>query len=135
MAKQTKFDISKTVSKVQHALKQLPKDVAVIIENDVNQNFDKESFENRKWEKRKRPDRNTKRRNLLVKSGQLKREATNIKTSGNRIYNDSDLVYFDVHNEGAPDKNIPERTFLKMNDSLEKEIIKEIEQQIMDAFK
>ena len=129
-----KFNITKVISTTKSAIRSLPSDVSIILENFINANFRSESFGGKKWPKRKRAERGT-RRALLVKSGQLKRETTNVQIQGNKIFVETDLPYAETHNEGLDSRNIPQRQFVGNSPKLDNKIKKQIIKKLNKAFK
>lgn len=105
-------------------LSQITETIAVLVENDILDNFDKEAFDNQAWQPRKREDRQQGRRALLVKTGQMKR-GLEVKASGSLVSVFSDMDYATYHNEGTD--NIPKRQFAGLSKELEEKIDKEIE--------
>lgn len=59
--------------------------------------FRKQGWDGENWQDRKYPDKNTKRRAILVKTGRLKRS---IKVSSNGVVS-TDVPYAEIHNEGG----------------------------------
>jgi phage gpG-like protein len=111
-------------------VRQITETIAVLVENDILNNFDKEAFNNQAWGPRKREDRQQGRRALLVKTGQMKR-GISVRVEGKLIAVYSDMNYAIYHNEGT-DK-IPKRQFVGFTDELEKQIDKEVDA-ILEKF-
>jgi phage gpG-like protein len=56
------------------------------------------------WPERKRKDKNRKRRNLLVKTGRLRRSIRVVSKGRNHVFVGTDVPYAQAHNEGFKGK-------------------------------
>jgi phage gpG-like protein len=80
--------------------KNLPREVGNITRNNFLANFDKEAFNTNKWTPRKFEDEG-KKRNLLVKSGKLRRSIRVTMAQWGNIRVGSNMDYAQIHNEGG----------------------------------
>jgi phage gpG-like protein len=82
----------------------LMREIGELVVNDALKNFKDEAFEGQKWKPRKdgssTGDRGG-RRNLLVKSGKLRRSIRVTKATANSVSVGSDVPYAKIHNEGG----------------------------------
>lgn len=102
-------DLKDDLKKLEDFFSKLPAHIVSKYRQFVNNNFKKESFEDQtveKWPARAKSDKNEKKRgkrNLLVKSGALRRsiEVKIVKeAAGWVIIASSDMPYAKIHNEG-----------------------------------
>jgi phage gpG-like protein len=78
--------------------------IGELIVSEALQNFKDEAFEGQKWKPRKdgsSAGERTRRRNLLVQSGKLRRSIRVVKVSKNSVTVGSDVPYAKIHNEGG----------------------------------
>jgi phage virion morphogenesis protein len=111
--------------------------IALILEDDIQNNFDKESDSSgKKWKRLKKNTLKYKNKRgykkKLQNRGILASSITsNVTPKGVEV--GTNLSYAPVHQKGSEKKNIPARPFMPINEdgqipvSLEKEIIEEIE--------
>lgn len=85
--------------------KRLPTIIATEAVNFFKLGFRKEAFigDNglEKWQPRKYPDANKKKRNILVKSGRLRRSVRPTLKTYNRVVIGTDVPYAPIHNQGG----------------------------------
>jgi phage gpG-like protein len=77
--------------------------IGELVVNDALQNFKNEAFEGAKWKPRKdgsSAGARKSRRNLLVKSGKLRRSVRVVSISKDSVIVGSDVPYAKAHNEG-----------------------------------
>lgn len=80
--------------------KTLPQEVGNITRNNFLDNFRKEAFNNEKWKPRLY-DEGGKKRNLLVKSGALRRSIRVTVAQWGNVRVGSNMEYAQIHNEGG----------------------------------
>lgn len=102
--------------------------LANIAKNEFVGNFKREGFDGSRWKRRK--SKKQPNRNLLVKSGRLRRDVANSVNNGRKNGKMSYTLvveneYAKVHNEGG-DK-MPQRQFVGNTPKLNKKIIRKIE--------
>jgi phage gpG-like protein len=83
---------------LQRIKNEVPRKVAQVVQNHFLDNFKKESFDGQAWQKRKNQDEG---RNLLVKSGALRKSIRVASATWQKIVIASDVPYAQIHNEGA----------------------------------
>lgn len=115
----------------------LPIKIGDIVLKNVLKNFEKESFDNQTWQPRKDNDTS---RNLLVKSGSLRRSIRVVQATWQRISIGTDVEYAQVHNEGlkagrGSGFTMPKRTFLDIDKETEREIHNVIDVEFDKFFK
>lgn len=131
------FNLKEIVNKVRSVMKNLPNEVAITLEQEIDNNFKTESFFGKKWESRRRESRSDKKnkgnRNLLVESGELRREVTDTKVVGNEVKVETSLPYAVVHNNG--EGNMKQRQFIGESPELDRKIKKKIEKELAKMFR
>ena len=110
-------------------------DMANTAKNDFLNNFKTQSFNGTAWKKRK----STKDagRNLLVKSGRLRRDVSNSVSTGHKNSNFSYTLvvnnpYAGFNNEGT--NKMPQRQFVGMTPELNKKLLLKISQRLNKAW-
>ncbi len=83
---------------LQRIKNEVPNKVAQAVQNHFLDNFKKESFDGQAWQKRKNQDEG---RNLLVKSGALRKSIRIARATWQKIVIASDVPYAQIHNEGG----------------------------------
>lgn len=87
--------------KYQQLKSNLTKEVGELAASHFKENFRKQAFDGEKWKPRSKADKNSKKRNLLVKSGRLRRSIRRLRTTARSVTVGSLLPYADIHNEGG----------------------------------
>lgn len=77
------------------------KEVGELAAAHFKENFRKQRFDGEKWKPRSQADKNKKSRNLLIKSGRLRRSIRRLRTTARSVTVGSLLPYADIHNEGG----------------------------------
>lgn len=110
-------------------------DLANTAKNEFLNNFKTQSFNGKPWQKRK----STKDagRNLLVKSGRLRRDVSNSVSTGHKNSNMSYTLivnnpYADYNNEGTG--RLPKRQFVGTTEELNKKLLLKINQRLKQAW-
>jgi phage gpG-like protein len=123
------FNFGEIASKIKSI--DLSLDMANTAKNDFLNNFKTQSFEGKAWKKRK----STKDpgRNLLVKSGRLRRDVSNSVSTGHKNSNLSYTLvvnnpYAGYNNEGT--NKMPQRQFVGMTPELNKKLLLKISQRL-----
>jgi phage gpG-like protein len=123
-------EIAKKIKSIDLSL-----DMANTAKNDFLNNFKTQSFNGKAWQKRK----STKDvgRNLLVKSGRLRRDVSNSVSAGHKNSNLSYTLvvnnpYADYNNEGT--NKMPQRQFVGMTPELNKKLLLKISQRLSKAW-
>jgi len=106
-------------------------DMANVAKNDFLDNFKKESFDGRAWQKRKSDKQAG--RNLLVKTGRLRRDVSNSVSAGTKNSNLSYTLivnnpYAEYNNEGTT--RMPQRQFIGTTAELNKKLLMKINQKV-----
>lgn len=126
-------------------LRGVMKQVGNIVVNEVDKNFKAEGFIDRsvkKWKPRKRPDKNPKKRAILVKSGRLKRSIRRLSVSAKRVTvgaKGKAAVYAGVHNHGlkagrGAGFTMPKRQFLGPSHQIDKKVVQLLKKKIKKGF-
>jgi phage gpG-like protein len=109
-------------------------------EEHFKENFEKGGFVNggtQTWDPRS-PDLDPGRA-VLVDSGELKNSIEGSVPQPGKIIVKTDLVYAKAHNEGVPERNLPQRQFIGMskelNDKIKKLIIKEFKTSVKNKLR
>lgn len=108
--------------------RQIIADTAVQLEQFVDQNFAEGGFYNtafKKWKDRKNGDKS---RPVLVKSGDLRRAATDARRKGDGVEVRINLPYAQAHNEGT--SKLPKRQFIGNSSVLQDLIERRIKMRI-----
>ena len=110
-------------------------DIANTAKNDFLANFKKESFDGRAWQKRKSDKQAG--RNLLVKTGRLRRDVSNSVAEGHKNSNLSYTLvvnnpYAAFNNEGT--NKMPQRQFVGMTSELNKKLLIKINQRVIKIW-
>jgi phage gpG-like protein len=124
-----KFNFGKIAQRIKSI--DLSLDMANTAKNDFLNNFKTQSFNGKAWQKRK----STKDagRNLLVKTGKLRRDVSNSVSAGHKNNNMSytlivNNAYADYNNEGT--NRMPKRQFIGMTPDLNKKLLLKINQRL-----
>jgi len=124
-----KFNFSKVLSNMQSI--DISLDLANTAKNDFINNFKQQSFNGTKWKARK--NNKDSGRNLLVKSGRLRRDVSNSVSTGHKNSNLSYTLvvnnnYAGYNNEGTG--RMPKRQFVGMTPELNRKLLLKISQRL-----
>lgn len=128
-----RFNFGEIAQKIK--LIDLSLDLANTAKNEFLNNFRTQSFNGKAWQKRK----STKDagRNLLVKSGRLRRDVSNSVSTGHKNSNLSYTLvvnnpYAAFNNEGT--NKMPQRQFVGMTAELNKKLLMKINQRVIKIW-
>ena len=110
-------------------------DIANTAKMEFIQNFRNQSFNGKSWQKRKSDKQAG--RNLLVKTGRLRRDVSNSVTAGTKNSNLSYTLvvnnpYAEYNNDGT--SRMPQRQFVGMTPELNKKLLMKINQKVMKIW-
>lgn len=125
--------INNDKKKMLKFVQQVPQIIASELKNQIDENFDSESFDNKKWKKVKKELRQKKYqlKPILFNTGALKRSINIVKATWNEIKIQSSLEYSAIHNNGGYNSDgarVPKRQFMghgKNADALIKKVLDE----------
>lgn len=127
--------INSDKKKMLKFVQQVPQIIASELKNQIDENFDSESFDGKKWKKVKKELRPKKYqlKPILFNTGALKRSINIVKATWNEIKIQSSMNenYASIHNNGGYNSNgarIPKRQFMghgKNADALIKKVLDE----------
>jgi phage gpG-like protein len=127
MKKGRQFNFEQKIIEFKKFEKTVPRLIGNIAKIQFVENFDHEGFTDEAvgsdpWKKRKRNDKNSSRRNILVKTGALRRSIRvgSSPTFRRIVIGSYGLNYAKIHNEGSG--KMPQRKFLGQSRLLDKKI-------------
>lgn len=110
--------IAYKILNVNRYLRRLPKEIGNIAVEFFNEQFKRQqSPEGNPWQQRKTPDAG---RNLLVKSGRLRKSIRIVRADQTSVRIGSNVLYGKYHNEGT--NRLPQRQFIGKSKTLMRRI-------------
>ena len=118
-------------------VQEVPEQIASELKNQIDENFETESFDNKKWKKVNKFLRKEAYRTkpILFNVGNLKRSVNIVKATWEKIQIQSNLKYSEIHNKGGVNKNgaiIPKRQFMGHGKNADALIKKTLDEEMKD---